>query len=369
MKNKLIAIILIFSIFLAGFDYGEFDHTELDSLSRAYILLDYDTGEILEEYNSEQAIEIASITKLMTYLVIKEAIDIGRLSENEILTCEKCDLRTGSKLNIKPGKQYTVGQLLEALIVISGNDAVALLARRVSGSEGEFAKLLNRRAGELGLKTANFYNATGLPIYPENIQNTMSARDVAYLAKYIINKYPEVLTLAKIPEILVEGEEKSLKNTNPLLGLVDSVDGLKTGSTLKAGYCLVWTSKKNNRLIGVNLGFKKVEDRNRIVKDFAEYAIKDYYLRDFLEADNSPYSIYIREAKNPLVKIVAEESFSKYERDLKGLRQDITIYQNLTLPLRQGERVGEILVIDELGNQVFKTYLNTVEPVEKQNIF
>ncbi|NLM05960.1 MAG: D-alanyl-D-alanine carboxypeptidase [Tissierellia bacterium] len=364
MKNKLLALILIFSIFFTGFD-----HADLDALSRAYILMDYDTGEILEEYNSESVVEIASITKLMTYLLVKEAIDIGRLRESEVLTAEKCDLRTGSKLNIKPGNQYSVEQLLEALIVISGNDAGALLARRVSGSEGEFAKLMNRRAGELGLKSATFYNATGLPIYPQNIQNTMTARDVAYLAKYIINKYPEVLVLSQVSEVIVEGEEEPAKNTNPLLGVVDSVDGLKTGSTRKAGYCLVWTSQKNNRLIGVNLGFEKMKDRDEKVKDFARYAIKDYHVRDFLEVKNSPYNLYIKEAKDPLVKIVAEESFTKYERELSKLRQDIVIYQNLKLPLRKGERVGEIIVIDELGNEVFKTYLNTSKPVEKQGIF
>lgn len=242
---------------------------ELKKNSKAYIVSDYDTGETLMEYNADKVRAIASISKLMSYLLVEEAIEKGEIRPDDIVTGKPEDVRGGTSFALSLEREYSISELLEGMIVLSGNDAAACLGRIVGGSEKNFASEMNRRANELGLNAAHFINASGLPKEDNGIQNEMSARDVAKLARYIIKNYPEILELTSKDGITINDEFKP--NSNPLIGNIPEVDGLKPGMTEKAGYSLVWTFKCNGkRFIGVNLGFPTRELRDVCTMDFVK---------------------------------------------------------------------------------------------------
>lgn len=245
---------------------------DLKENSKAYIVVDYDTGETLMEHNADEVRAIASISKLMSYLLVEEAIKKGEIRPDDVITGQPEDVRGGTSFGLSPDREYSISQLLEGMIVVSGNDTAACLGRIVGGSEKDFASKMNNRANELELDTAHFINASGLSEGDDEMQNEMSARDVARLARYIIKNYPEILELSSKDGIYINDEFRP--NSNPLIGKVPEVDGLKPGMTEKAGYSLVWTFKFNGkRLIGVNLGFPTKELRDMCTTDFVKEAL------------------------------------------------------------------------------------------------
>lgn len=364
------ALLLIFVFFMVV----GFAPSELAEVSRSYLLMDADTGEIVESHNVDRAIEIASLTKLMTYLLVVEALDRGeiRLDQEVVATGEV--LRGGASYSLKIGKKYTIRELMEALMVISANDATTLLAKTVAGSEEEFAKRMNRRARQIGLDTAYFYNSTGLPIYPKDVQNMMSTKDLAKLSRYLLTERPEILRLSSISELSVGEKEERKKNTNPLLDVVEGVDGLKTGSTRKAGFCLVWTMKMDgvrhrmapSRWIGINMGFPNMERRDEFTLRYANYVREAYAKRIVVSKGYSEYSIYLPDAKKPLVSVYPSDSFIYRGTNYKDLEVRLFIDENLKLPIKKNTVVGEIAVKDGTGQTLFKTPLTVHEDIRRR---
>ncbi|MDO5041865.1 MAG: serine hydrolase, partial [Peptoniphilus sp.] len=243
----------------------------------------------------------------------------------------------------KTGKQYTVGELMKASLIVSGNDATALLARQLYGSENEFAKQMNKKAAEIGLKTAVFYNSTGLPVYPKDIQNKMSIRDLAKLSQYILNNYPEILDITSIKEIKDPNSDKIFENTNPLLGTIEGVDGLKTGNTRKAGSCLVWTMRTSGdlpgRLLGVHLGFKKGEIRDRVLTQYANFVKDNYSVNSWVSKDR-PIYLYVKDAPNKFIPIYPQDEFN--DRAFNDYDLQISLNEGLSLPFKAGDVIGSI---------------------------
>lgn len=348
--------------------------SELEEVSRSYLLMDADTGEIVESHNVDRAIEIASVTKLMTYLLVVEALDRGeiRLAQEVIATGDV--LRGGASYSLKVGMKYTVQELMEALMVISANDATALLAKTVAGSEELFAKRMNRRARQIGLDTAYFYNSTGLPIYPQDVQNMMSTKDLAKMSRFLLSERPEILQLSSISDLPVGEKEERKHNTNPLLNVVEGVDGLKTGSTRRAGFCLVWTMKMDgvrhrmapSRWIGINMGFPNMERRDEFTLRYANYVREVYAKRILVSKGYSEYSIYLPDAKQPLVSVYPSDTFIYRGKNYKDLVIRLYIDENLKLPIKKDTMVGEIVIKDGLGQTLFKTPLTVHEDVRRK---
>ena len=236
MKRKIVSF--CFGILLLmNTSYAENIGIEEDV--RAYLISDYDTGHILKEYNSDEIVEIASITKLMTYLVTMDEIEKGRISlRDRVIMDEESIVVGGSTLKINLYESFTVDELLDMALIVSANNGTHRLARHVAGTEENFVQMMNKKASEIGLKSATFYNSTGLPIRGMEDQNKMRVTDILNMSKYIIDKYPEVLERTSKP-FLLDSEGEIVKNTNPTLGGITGVNGLKTGYTNKAGYCLV----------------------------------------------------------------------------------------------------------------------------------
>ena len=273
--NRYIKAFILTIIFVFVANSFVFGSIGIEDEVRAYLLGDFETGRILEGYNIDEAIEIASISKLMSYLIVMEHIERGKIRLEDQVYIDKDVTRIkGSSLKLEEGELFTIKELLEASLVVSANDATYALAKYVAGSEEEFVKMMNHKAQSLGFKTAYFINSTGLP--EGNRQNKMSTVDIFNLSRYIINRFPEILSLTSIPYIQLEHRDYKEENTNPLLKEIRGVDGLKTGFTNKAGYCLVATinnkgdgiEKEDLRLISIVMGTQSYEKRKELSQNY-----------------------------------------------------------------------------------------------------
>lgn len=236
-----------------------------------------ETGAIYFVESADDSVPIASLTKLMTYLLVKEAIDRGDISANDIvkISREAKDVAYPyGRISLKDGEKVPLADLMDAMLVVSSNESAVALACHVAGSEAEFADLMNKRAEELGLASAHFYTSSGLPYVEagdvEEIskENRMSARDLFVLGSFILQKYPEITEITSQKSITLPEFNFSGKNTNSLIYKFKNVDGLKTGYTEESGRCMIFTQTekvmwKKQRLLGIILGAESVEERNK----------------------------------------------------------------------------------------------------------
>ncbi|WP_025640473.1 D-alanyl-D-alanine carboxypeptidase family protein [Schnuerera ultunensis] len=340
----------------------------------AYLLGDYETGEILEEYNIYKPIEIASISKLMSYLVVMKQVERGFISlDDKVYIDEDVIQIKGSSLKLEEGEIFTVKELLEAALVVSANDATYALAKYVAGTEKDFVKLMREEAKAIGLESAFYINSTGLP--EGELQNKMSTEDIFKLSRYIINEYPEVLFLTTIPYIELDNREYKEENTNPLLKEIKGIDGLKTGFTNKAGYCLVSTinidgdyiETENLRLISIVMGTKSEEKRKELSKKLVQYGLNNYSKR-ILANENIPVDIvYMPKSKDKEIEIYPSKNFSIILKDGDYIDKDILIDEGLKLPLKSMDKVGKIVLSTE-GNILEEIDLIIHKDVKKENL-
>ncbi len=234
---------------------------------RGYILMDYQSGNILAEMKGDERMEPASITKLMTGYVIYNALKSGKIRlEDQVTISEKAWRTQGSKMFIKVGSQVSVEDLLMGMVVQSGNDATVALAEHVAGSEETFVKLMNQEAQQLGLTNSHFVNTPGMP----DPNHYMSARDIAVLSRAIIREFPEHYARYSVSSFKYNNIEQ--QNRNQLMMTDRSVDGIKTGHTQSAGYCLAASAKRDGtRLISVVLGAQKMSERFQATQTLLNY--------------------------------------------------------------------------------------------------
>src|SRR5690606_29848363 len=293
----------------------------------SHILVDFHTGEVLAEKNPDERVEPASITKVMTTYVIFKQLEAGTLSLDDMVTVsEKAWRAPGSRMFIEVGKRISVQDLLKGVIIQSGNDASIALAEHVAGTEESFADLMNQYAAQLGLTGSHFVNATGLP-HPEHY---VTARDVAMLARAMIRDFPDYYTWYSEREFTWNGIRQS--NRNLLLYRDDRVDGMKTGHTETAGYCLVSSAKDGDmRLISVVMGTSG--DRERAD---ASQALLNYGFRFF-----ETHKLYAAGAELSRVKI------------WKGASEDVGLAsaQDIYVTIPRG-RYGELDAAMDLGKAI-----------------
>ena len=279
MKKILILLLLFISIPLVKAEETE----DLAPNAKSAIMIEASTGEILFQKNKDEKLAPASMTKMMSMLLIMEEIENGNLKWNEMITTsEKASSMGGSQIFLKVGEKMTVEDLLKGVAIASGNDAVVALAERVSGSEEQFVKRMNTRAQDLGLKNTNFINATGLTA--DN--HYSSAYDMSLIAKELV-KHEKILEFTSTYEDYLRKDTKSpfwLVNTNRLVRFKEGVDGLKTGFTDEAGYCLTATMKKDNmRLITVVMKEENTSKRSADTTKMLDYGFNIYMVQTILD--------------------------------------------------------------------------------------
>ncbi|MGF7060321.1 D-alanyl-D-alanine carboxypeptidase family protein [Brassicibacter mesophilus] len=349
MKKSILIFLSIFIFLSSSIAYS--DGGIEDGIASA-LLGEYESGKILYEYNIDNKIEMASITKIMTYLVTMDQVTNGTVNLKDLVKVSKKAADTkGTSFKLKEGEEIELEILLASIMIVSANDSCVAIAEHVSGTEDEFVNMMNNKAQELGLTQAAFLNSNGLPLKNGN-QNRISARDIFELARYVITKYPQILNITKMNRIIMPSRNFEKENTNPLLNEIKEIDGLKTGYTDKAGYCLVSTivvkeseeNQKPFRLIGILMGAKSEEERKNKSLELLQYGVNNYKKIQVLNKDIHIKTIEIDNAKKPTVDILPQRDLYLLVKNGENIEQEIQLDENIKAPIKKGTKVGTIIV-------------------------
>jgi D-alanyl-D-alanine carboxypeptidase (penicillin-binding protein 5/6) len=306
----------------------------------AYLLLDAETGKVLVEENADQQLPPASLTKMMTSYIVTEELDNDRINEQDLVNISVTAWKMGgSKMFVREGTQVPVIDLLRGVIVQSGNDASVALAEHVAGGEDAFADVMNQTASLLGMDNTHFVNATGWPAEG----HLTTARDLALLARAIINDHPNYYDLYQ--EKYYEYNGINQPNRNRLLFRDDSVDGLKTGHTEEAGYCLVTSAERSGtRLISVVMGAASDESRAAETQKLLAYGFRYFENQTLYTADEALDTVRVwYGTQDKLAITVADDLIATIPR---GSREDINVELQLPdtikAPIERGQKIGTL---------------------------
>ena len=332
------------------------------------ILMEQTTKQVLYELDADKKMPIASVTKTMTMLLIMEAIDGGKIKYSDMVTTsEHAASMGGSQVFLEVGEQMSVDEMLKSIAVSSGNDAAVAMAEHISGTEEAFVEQMNKRASELGAKNTHFINCNGLD---ETDEHYSTARDVALISAELL-RHPDIEKYLTIWMDTIRNGQFGLSNTNKLIRFYQGANGIKTGSTSIAKYCLSASAKRDNmQLIAVVLGAPSTADRFSSASKLLDYGFANYAI-----ADNSSYK-----AKIPKIK-VAGGTESKVGAEIggglnavvrKGNQNKITVKiktkDKLNAPVRKGDKVGEaVFYID--GKELTKRSVVAKKDVDEINCF
>ncbi len=338
--------------------------------AKSAILVDSATGKVLFEKNADEALAPASMTKLGSMLIIMEAIDNGSLSlDDEVTISEEAANMGGSQVFLEAGEVYKVHDLLKGVAIASGNDAVVALAEKVAGSQAEFVTMMNDRFKEIGAKNTNFVNAHGLDA--EGHYST--ARDMAIIAKELL-KHEKILEYTSIYEEYLEkndGTKTWLVNTNKLVRFYDGVDGLKTGYTTTAGYCLTATAKKDDfRLISVVMGEETSENRSSDTVKMLNYGFNTYKINTIKTIDEILGRVRVEGGKKDYVEIVLLENATellKNTDEVQNYKFNLQV-DNIKAPVKPGDIVGKAEIIDGDGNIIDEVDVTVKEEIKKASL-
>ena len=318
--------------------------TLIETDASSVILIEASTGAVLYEKNPDTPLPPASVTKVMTMLLVMEAIDGGKISyEDTVTVSANAASMGGSQVYLEVGEQMSVHELLKCVVVSSANDACVALAEYIAGSEEGFVALMNQRAQELGMKNTNFENTNGLDDDTQN--HVISARDIAIMSAELITKHPRILEYSSIWMDSIRGGSFGLTNTNRLIRFYNGANGLKTGSTSKAKFCISASAKRGDmQLICVVMGAQSRDSRNETAKKlfdsgFANYAYESFSGANTLGIDKLPITGAM-ESDVPLN--VGDFSCVVNKQNSGKIKAEISLPESLTAPINCGHQVGKI---------------------------
>ena len=350
----------------------ETEETSDDGLlsdGKSAILIEASTGKIIYEKNSHDRYAPASMTKIMSMIIIIEEIENGNLKWNETLVAsEYAASMGGSQIFLQPNEKMTVKDLFKAVAIGSANDATVVFAERIAGTEAKFVEKMNDKAKELGLKDTNFKNAVGL----DEANHYSSAYDMAMMAKELV-KHEKIFEFTTIYEDYLRQNTDNkfwLVNTNKLIKTYEGADGLKTGYTKEAGYCLTATAKKDSmRLIGTIMGATDSKSRNSNMATLLDYGFNLYEMQVEVKEGEVISKKKSSKAENEVIEIVPKKDASVLVE--KGQEKEALNYEmnldKIKLPIKKGDKIGILKLKD--GNKVISTVDLTVkEDVEKASI-
>jgi D-alanyl-D-alanine carboxypeptidase (penicillin-binding protein 5/6) len=361
--KKIFIIPLLTSLFTFGQSFVP-DAPELNL--KSYILIEPNTNTVIAEFNSTSEIEPASMTKIMTAYVTADQIDNELISiDDEVLISEKAWRMEGSRMFIEAGKRVSVSDLLKGIIIQSGNDASVAIAEYVGGTERGFVDLMNAYAGSLNMNNTIFQNSTGLPA--EN--HFSSAKDLAILTSHLITKFPEIYSYYKEKQFTFN-EIKQL-NRNKLLWRDDSSDGVKTGHTKAAGYCLVGSAKRGDmRLITVVAGSDSDNNRFMASQRLLEYGFRFFATQKILNANQEYKQINIWGGveKNLSLGVLEDISITLPRTSFKDLVVNYNYSNNIQAPIEIGQKIGTLEIVnnDEI---VLSTDLVALQNIKAKGFF
>ena len=365
-KKKKIYLLLLF--FLIPLNVSA-DELNLAENAKSAIMIEATTGEILYKKNEKERLAPASMTKIMSLILIMANIENGKLKWNDIVvTSNYASSMGGSQVFLKPNEIMSVEDLVKAICVASANDATVAMAEKIAGTEKAFVKLMNDKAKELGAVNTNFVNSTGLPAK----DHYSTAYDMSIMAKELIRR-EKILSFTKIYEDYLRKNTSNsfwLVNTNKLVRFYDYIDGLKTGFTDDAGYCLTATGKKGNmRLITVVMKEDNTDNRTKDTIAMMDYGFNMYSVKNIISKGNKIGNIYINLGKEEYADISSLEDInivnSNQDNEAKFTYEIET--DNVTAPLSKGSVVGKITVYKD-GKYFNSSNLIITKNIKKANI-
>ncbi|MFO7289424.1 D-alanyl-D-alanine carboxypeptidase (penicillin-binding protein 5/6) [Planifilum fulgidum] len=371
MRPRLCISLLVGCLFFAmGIPAGFAGERDLAPDARSAVLIDEDTGTVLFEKNSRDKLPPASITKIMTMLLVMEDLDAGKIRLDEkVRVSEHAASMGGSQIFLEPGEQMTVRDLLKAVAIASANDASVALAEHLAGTEEAFVERMNQRAKELGMTDTRFQNATGLS-EPEHVT---SARDIAIMSRELL-KHPEITGYTRIYQDYLRKDTKKpfwLVNTNRLVRFYPGVDGLKTGYTSEAKYCLSATAKRGNfRVIAVVMGEPDPKTRNRDISRMLDFAFSRYtnhvvykkgdLIGEVRVSGGDPHRLAVRSPQQLSILMKKGERAGEYKRKV--------LWENLKAPVRQGQKLGTVL-IEKDGKKVAEMEIQSPREIPRAGLW
>ena len=341
-------------------------NTDLGLNAKSAILMEESTGNILYESNPDERLPIASVTKVMTMLLIMEAVDSGKISLDDMVTVsENAMSYGGSTMFLETGEQLTVNDMLKGIAVASANDGCVAMAEHLAGSESAFVDMMNEKAKGLGMENTHFMNTNGL----DEDDHYSSARDVAIMSRELM-KHETIFNYTSIWMDTLRGGKFQLANTNKLIRFYDGANGLKTGSTSKALCCLSAAAKRNDmQLIAVVLGAPTSAERFASAKSLLDYGFANYAVNTQITAGDEVQKIAVEKGVDKEVGVVAGDSCSTLVK--KGQEDNITkeikIDETITAPIEAGQKIGT-MTISRDGEVIADIDLNALSAVEKKGI-
>jgi serine-type D-Ala-D-Ala carboxypeptidase (penicillin-binding protein 5/6) len=339
--------------------------------AKSYILLDYDSGRVLAEQNADEIVEPASITKVMTVYVAFDEVKKGRFKMSDPVPISEKAWRQGidsteSRMFLDVGSKVTLSDLLKGIIIQSGNDAAVAVAEYLGGSEQGFAQIMNHYAQELGMKNTHYMDASGMP----DPQHHTSARDIATLSRALIHNFPEEYKIFAEREFTFHNIRQY--NRNGLLGRDDSVDGIKTGHTNAAGYCLAASAKRGNmRLISVVMGAPSIKAREAANAALLGYGYTFYEtgkVKSRGEVVLKP-RVYKSDEGTIAVGLKQDIVLTLGRGELAGLKTAATVKEPLIAPLAANQPVGDLMVTNAGGETVAKVPLYPLKAVPEAGLW
>ncbi len=325
---------------------------DLTPNSESAILLEVSTGKVIYEKNSNQKLAPASMTKVMSMLLIMEAIDNGKLTmEDDVVISDNASSMGGSQIFLQTGEKYKVKELMKGIAIASGNDAVVAMAEKVHGSVASFVEAMNNKAKALGLTGTHFDNPHGL----ESENHYTTARDMSVMALELL-KHEKILEFTSIYEDYLKKPDGSsiwLVNTNRLVRFYEGVDGLKTGFTNEAGYCITTTAKRGDmRLLSVVMKAQTSDLRSKDTVTMLNYGFNTYKLDVLLEKEKELGEVKVEKGSQKNVKVYLEQDVTILSRvtDSNETFDYHLVVDDIKAPVEKGEKVGYLEVMDNEGN-------------------
>lgn len=340
---------------------------DLTITAKSAILTERSTGTVLFEHDADKQMPPASITKVMTLLLVFEAMDAGKFTmETEIAASEHACSMGGSQIWLEPGETFTVNELLKAAAISSANDACVALAEAVSGSEEAFVELMNARAAELGMKNTVFKNCTGL----DAEGHLSTARDIAAMSAELL-KHPEIKNYSTVWMDSLRGGKTELTNTNRLVRFYKGCTGLKTGSTDEAGCCLSASAERDGmELISVTLGSPNTDERFAAGRKLLDYGFANFALVKMTPPEEYLSPVAVKHGTAEAVRPVCEEpaAFLLKKGQAEGVEQSVYLPETLEAPIKAGDVIGRVTVTLN-GGEIGGYAITAEEDVPRMSFF
>jgi len=314
--------------------------------------MDVATGTVLYEHNAHEALAPASVTKVMTMLLIMEAIDAGKIGWDDTVTAsESAAAKGGSQVYLKVGETMTVSDMVKSIAVSSANDCACAMAEHLAGSESAFVDLMNSRAKELGMNDTQFVNCTGLDDSEEAKSHLTSAYDIALMSRELLKNHPAIKQFTTIWMDTVRDGAFGLSNTNKLIRFYNGATGLKTGFTSGAGYCLSASAERDGmELIAVVMGCETSQDRFAACKSMLDYGFANFALIT-PQLDGTPIVPVKLGGSKEVTVVPGEETALLIDKSQKGMiSTELTLDECVTAPVSRGQRLGTMTI--RAGEQV-----------------